>query len=223
MESKIVDRGAVLPGLHPAPARQPRRDSHLYDAAGVGADRRRKMGRGHRGAGQAVAIGRRRDTEPGPLNQWIHIWAYKDAAERFRIREELRKDENGRPPPAACSSSRRTCWWSRPRSRRCASRSSRLAAGPVLAGVGLWGAGAIGGGRNRSRRRLNKPPADWAACAATCCGAGAASGSGRIGMPRVAASMKRRQACAGSEPPVTLRIGWSSSLPNQTPATRSAV
>jgi hypothetical protein len=37
-------------------------------------------------------------TELGPLNQWIHIWAYRDAAERFRIREESRKDGNW--PPA---------------------------------------------------------------------------------------------------------------------------
>ena len=37
-------------------------------------------------------------TELGPLNQWIHIWAYKDAAERFRIRDESRKDGNW--PPA---------------------------------------------------------------------------------------------------------------------------
>jgi hypothetical protein len=27
-------------------------------------------------------------TEHGPLNQWIHIWAYKDAGERERIRAE---------------------------------------------------------------------------------------------------------------------------------------
>jgi hypothetical protein len=37
-------------------------------------------------------------TELGPLNQWIHIWAYKDANERARIREESRKDGNW--PPA---------------------------------------------------------------------------------------------------------------------------
>jgi hypothetical protein len=37
-------------------------------------------------------------TELGPLNQWIHIWAYKDANERARIREESRKD--GTWPPA---------------------------------------------------------------------------------------------------------------------------
>jgi hypothetical protein len=29
-------------------------------------------------------------TELGTLNQWVHIWAYKDAGERFRIREEAR-------------------------------------------------------------------------------------------------------------------------------------
>ena len=32
------------------------------------------------------------------MNQWIHIWAYKDANERARIREESRKDGNW--PPA---------------------------------------------------------------------------------------------------------------------------
>ena len=37
-------------------------------------------------------------TELGPLNQWIHIWAYKDAAERFRIRDEARA--GGAWPPA---------------------------------------------------------------------------------------------------------------------------
>ena len=29
-------------------------------------------------------------TELGGLNQWIHVWAYKDAAERFRVRDEAR-------------------------------------------------------------------------------------------------------------------------------------
>ena len=29
-------------------------------------------------------------TELGGLNQWIHVWAYKDAADRFRIRDEAR-------------------------------------------------------------------------------------------------------------------------------------
>jgi hypothetical protein len=29
-------------------------------------------------------------TELGGLNQWIHVWAYKDAAERFAIRDQAR-------------------------------------------------------------------------------------------------------------------------------------
>ena len=37
-------------------------------------------------------------TELGGLNQWIHVWAYKDAAERFRIRDEARAA--GAWPPA---------------------------------------------------------------------------------------------------------------------------
>jgi len=37
-------------------------------------------------------------TEHGPLNQWIHIWAYKDAGERQRIRDEAVK--RGIWPPA---------------------------------------------------------------------------------------------------------------------------
>ena len=31
-------------------------------------------------------------TELGPLNQWIHIWAYKDAAERFSVRDKARRE-----------------------------------------------------------------------------------------------------------------------------------
>jgi hypothetical protein len=30
-------------------------------------------------------------TELGPLNQWVHVWAYKDAGERQRLREEAVK------------------------------------------------------------------------------------------------------------------------------------
>jgi hypothetical protein len=54
----------------------------------------------------------------GPLNQFIHVWAYKDAAERDRLRAEASKSVAGWPPetrefmvkqenmfmtPAACS------------------------------------------------------------------------------------------------------------------------
>ena len=31
-------------------------------------------------------------SEFGGLNRWCHIWAYKDAAERFSVREKARKD-----------------------------------------------------------------------------------------------------------------------------------
>ena len=31
-------------------------------------------------------------SELGGLNRWCHIWAYKDAAERFAVREQARKD-----------------------------------------------------------------------------------------------------------------------------------
>src|ERR1700730_8290227 len=31
-------------------------------------------------------------SELGGLNRWCHIWAYKDAAERFAVREKARKD-----------------------------------------------------------------------------------------------------------------------------------
>lgn len=37
-------------------------------------------------------------TEHGPLNQWIHIWAYKDAGERERIRAEAVKRGIWPPP-----------------------------------------------------------------------------------------------------------------------------
>jgi hypothetical protein len=37
-------------------------------------------------------------TDLGPLNQWIHVWAYKDAAERFRVRDVARAA--GAWPPA---------------------------------------------------------------------------------------------------------------------------
>src|SRR5207237_8069596 len=36
-------------------------------------------------------------TEIGPLNEIIHIWSYKDLAERARIRGEASKDSNWPP------------------------------------------------------------------------------------------------------------------------------
>ena len=37
-------------------------------------------------------------TAIGPLNQFIHVWAYKDAAERDRLRAEAAKTISGWPP-----------------------------------------------------------------------------------------------------------------------------
>src|SRR3989304_6310345 len=35
----------------------------------------------------------------GSLNQFIHVWAYRDAGERERIRAEAQKTVEGWPPP----------------------------------------------------------------------------------------------------------------------------
>ena len=35
----------------------------------------------------------------GPLNQYIHVWVYKDASERERLRAEATKSVEGWPPP----------------------------------------------------------------------------------------------------------------------------
>jgi hypothetical protein len=34
----------------------------------------------------------------GPLNQYIHVWAYKDGGERDRLRAEASKSVQGWPP-----------------------------------------------------------------------------------------------------------------------------
>ena len=46
-------------------------------------------------------------TELGGLNKWVHIWPYKDLAERNKIREEAGKNEHS-PPPT----------WARPPDRK---------------------------------------------------------------------------------------------------------
>ena len=78
-------------------------------------------------------------SEFGALNKWVHIWAYKDAAERFSIRDKAR--EAGAWPPAigwTCSSpvsGRCRSSWPTPKS----SRSTRV------------GGAASGSRRARSR------------------------------------------------------------------------
>ncbi len=37
-------------------------------------------------------------TEFGDLNKWVHIWPYKDMAERTKVRTESRKNPNWPPP-----------------------------------------------------------------------------------------------------------------------------
>jgi hypothetical protein len=37
-------------------------------------------------------------SELGGLNRFIHIWPYKDMAERTRVREEARRPGSGWPP-----------------------------------------------------------------------------------------------------------------------------
>ena len=69
----------------------------------------------------------------------------------------------------------------------------------------------------------NKPPERGGASATKLAAGSDPLGKGRTGIALVAASIKRRQVCAGNEPPVTCFIGALSSLPSQTPATRSAV
>ncbi len=63
-------------------------------------------------------------TELGGLNQWIHVWAYGDVAERFLgARRRLLLPAPGRPTPAASSSGRETRRSFQPPSRRCIRRS----------------------------------------------------------------------------------------------------
>src|SRR5262249_58642345 len=79
-------------------------------------------------------------------------------------------------------------------------------------------------GPKRPKKLSNSPSREGDGAAAMTRGGGAgALGRGRTGMVRIAVAINRRQVCAGSEPPVTLPVGELSSLPNHTPATRSAV
>ena len=65
-------------------------------------------------------------TEIGPLNEIVHVWGYKDLAERARLRGEAAKDPNW--PPRSASSSRRCARRSSCRSRSCP-RSGRASSG----------------------------------------------------------------------------------------------
>ena len=154
-------------------------------------------------------------TELGPLNQWIHIWAYKDAAERFRIRDEAR--------------ARRRMAAQHPRPIRQAGEHAGRSLIVLPAALAVLRArretsGAPAAGPDGTTQRNCRKSRGVVVYLRRRSGAGeGALGSVRTGICFVAANMKRRQVCAGNEPPVTLFIGELSSLPNHTPATRSAV
>ena len=90
MESKIIIAAPFSPKM------EPRKLGNLYEirtytmlpgAAPTVVERWAEKIEGRVKFSPLAAAGH---TELGPLNQWIHIWAYKDAADRFRIRDEAR-------------------------------------------------------------------------------------------------------------------------------------
>jgi hypothetical protein len=98
MESKIVNAAPFCPAF------TPRQHGNLYDVRtytmlpGVTQQVVERWAERIEGRVRLSPLAAAGHTELGPLNQWIHIWAYKDANERARIREESRKD--GSWPPA---------------------------------------------------------------------------------------------------------------------------
>ena len=97
MESKIVIPAPFSPKL------EPRRLGNLYEirtytmlpgATPTVIDRWAERIEGRTKFSPLAFCGH---TELGALNQWVHVWAYKDAAERFRVRDEAR--QTGAWPP----------------------------------------------------------------------------------------------------------------------------
>ena len=98
MESKIVNAAPFCPAF------TPRQYGNLYEIRtytmlpGVAQQVIERWAERIEGRVKLSPLAAAGHTELGPLNQWIHIWAYKDANEQARIREESRKD--GSWPPA---------------------------------------------------------------------------------------------------------------------------
>ena len=90
--------GAVLAGARAAPARQSLRDPHLHLQAGRHPRRDRPLERPIARRTKLSPLVGAWHSELGGLNKWCHIWAYKDAADRFRIREEARAKGIWPPP-----------------------------------------------------------------------------------------------------------------------------
>jgi hypothetical protein len=98
MESKIVNAAPFCPAF------TPRQYGNLYEIRtytmlpGVAPQVIERWAERIEGRNKFSPLAACGYTELGPLNQWIHIWAYKDAAERFRVRDEARA--GGAWPPA---------------------------------------------------------------------------------------------------------------------------
>ena len=98
MESKIVNAAPFCPAF------TPRQHGNLYEIRtytmlpGVAQQVLERWAERIEGRVKLSPLAAAGHTELGPLNQWIHIWAYKDAAERFHIRDEARA--GGAWPPA---------------------------------------------------------------------------------------------------------------------------
>ena len=99
MESKIVNAAPFCPAF------TPRQHGNLYEirtytmlpgAAPTVIERWAERIEGRVKLSPLAAAG-----HPRRLNQWIHIWAYKDADERSRIRERPARRLPGRLTPAA--------------------------------------------------------------------------------------------------------------------------
>ena len=98
MESKIVNAAPFCPAF------TPRQHGNLYEIRtytmqpGVAQQVVARWAERIEGRVKFSPLAAAGHTELGPLNQWIHIWAYKDVAERFRVRDEART--GGAWPPA---------------------------------------------------------------------------------------------------------------------------
>ena len=133
MESKIVNAAPFCPAF------TPRQHGNLYEIRaytmqpGVAQRVVQRWAERIEGRVKLSPLAAAGHTELGPLNQWIHIWAYKDANERARIREESRKDGTWPPATRGMFIKQENSSSSRRRSRHCGRRRPA----PLLADAAL--------------------------------------------------------------------------------------